>query len=198
MGYWSLFPLHVWFHSDARAPSSVEAIFKAVLFSKSRRKPSRKAQDSCMRHGFPAQTRSTAASNSTPPSSRCGTNCNKRTIEGSLPGTTATTATSKPSGPPKKENPQWRTHVSGGDNKVESTHYRGPETTGGKHGLAQTLIFIICTSIDYSLNYPIKTGRVVKLMSRLLASFALIMAATAVETSVATPFPPQISTDFTQ
>ncbi len=55
---------------------------------------------------------------------------------------------------------------SGDDNKFESTHYRGPETTGGKHGLAQTLICIICTSIDYSLNYPITTGRVVKLMPR--------------------------------
>ncbi len=57
------------------------------------------------------------------------------------------------------EPPKRRTHVSGG----QSTHYRGPETTGAKHGLAQTLI---CTSIDNSLNYQIKTGRVVKLMSR--------------------------------
>ncbi len=46
---------------------------------------------------------------------------------------------------------QRRTNVSGGDNKVQSTHHRGPETTDAKHGFAKTLICIICTSINYSL-----------------------------------------------
>ncbi len=67
---------------------------------------------------------------------------------------------------PRRRTPQRRTTVSGSDNKVQSTHHRGPETTDAKHGLAQALICIICTSINYSLNYQIKTGRVVKLMSR--------------------------------
>ncbi len=132
----------------------------------SRRKPNRKAQDSCRRHGFPTQTCSTAASNSAPPYSHCGTNCNKRTREGSLPGTTATTATSKPSSPSKKENPSTKNPCFRSHYKVQITHHRGPETTDAIRGLAQTLICIICTSINYSLNYPIKTGRVVKLMSR--------------------------------
>ncbi len=127
---------HIW--AQLSETGHVVDFKKAKVQVQTKSKGSRRVQEAWL-----SQTRSIAESNSTPPSSHCGTNCNTRTREGSPKEQQQQRQTANRAIRPRRRTPQRRAHVSGGDNKVQGTHHRGPETTDAKHGLPQTLICII-------------------------------------------------------